>query len=184
MSKWSYELTPKEEAICARVGWERQLPMLGQPERNRNYSEGDIWETWQHMIAAASELAAARMMGLEDYEPEANTFKNKLDIPGYEVRYSFSKKETSGPKWSLRFNASVDDPDQIYILIVGGPEEKTRRSPGNGYKAPAFRAIGWMYGRDCNSIKYLQPYGKTNYAVPPSDLREMSELPVRVAADA
>lgn len=184
MNKWSYQLTPKEEALAARVGWERQLPMLGQPERNRNYSEGDIWESWQHMIAAASELAAARMMGLDDYEPEANTFKNKLDIPGYEVRYSFSKRDPQQPRYTLRFNASVDDPDQIYILLVGGPEEKTRRNPGDGYKAPAFRAIGWLYGRDCYDIKYLQPYGKHNYAVPPSDLNEMSDLPVRTPENA
>jgi hypothetical protein len=173
---WTYRLTSKEEAIAARVGWERQLPMLGQPERNRNYSEGDIWETWQHMIAAASEIAAARMMGLDDYEPEANTFKNKLDIPGYEVRYSFTKTNPNGPKYGLRFNSKVDSTDEIYILIVGGPEQKTRRDPSDGYKAPAFRAIGWLRGSECVKDEYFVK--GNSYMVPAGSLHEMQNLPV------
>lgn len=174
---WTYQLTAQEEALAARVGWERQLPMLGQPERNRNYSEGDIWETWQHMICAASEIAAARMLGMDDFEPHANTFKNKLDIPGYEVRYSFTK-EGDGPRYTLRFKEGVDDPDQIYILIVGGPEKKTRRDSSDGYKAPAFRAIGWAYGHECVDPKWVAPYGKGNYAVSITGLHDMAELPV------
>lgn len=177
---WKYALTVEEEMLATQVGYARQLPMMGQPERNRNYSEGDLWETWQHMVCAASEIAAARMMGMEDYVPEANTFKTKLDIPGYEVRYSFSKTNPDGPKYSLRFNSQVDDPDEIYILIVGGLEEKTRRIKSEGYKGPEFRAIGWMYGRDCVRIEYLSPFGKTNYQVPPTALQDMSDLPARV----
>ena len=50
MSRWTYQLTLEEEKLCAEIGWERQKPMLGQPERNINYSEGDVWETLQHMI--------------------------------------------------------------------------------------------------------------------------------------
>lgn len=179
IKKWTYSLTPQEEAIAARVGWERQLPMLGQPERNRNYSEGDIWEAWQHMICAASELAAARMMGFDDFEPHANTFKEVLDIPGYEIRYSFTKAAgmTHGPKYALRFKKGVDDPEQIYILIVGGPEDKVRRNPGDGYKTPPFRAIGWMYGHEMAQIKYQTMYGKDNYSVPAGDLHDMMSLP-------
>lgn len=179
-SKWVYSLTPQEEAMAARVGWERQLPMLGQPERNRNYSEGDIWETWQHMICAASEIAAARMMGMDAFVPHANTFKNVLDIPGYEVRYSFTRKNSDEgtAKYTLRFKDGVDDPDQIYILTVGGPEEKTRRSAEEGYVTPPFRAIGWMRGADMVQEKYRAPYGKDNYAVTPMDLNEMATLPV------
>jgi len=180
---WLYRLTPNEEAIAARVGWERQLPMLGQPERNRNYSEGDIWEAWQHMICAASELAAARMFGHTDFEPHVNTFKSKLDIPGYEVRYSFTNKVPGYPKWSLRFKSGVDDPNEIYILIVGGPEEKNRRSASEGYLAPAFRAVGWMYGKDCVDPKYLMPYGKDNYSVPIAELCDMSSLPAMEAVE-
>jgi hypothetical protein len=179
--KTSYSLTPQEEALAARVGWERQLPMLGQPERNRNYSEGDIWETWQHMICAASEIAAARMLGMDDFEPHANTFHTVLDIPGYEIRYSFTKEREDGPKYALRFKLGVDDPNQIYILMVGGPEQKTRRDPANGYASPPFRAIGWMRGFEIlKGNQYKAPYGKDNFAVPAGDLHEMSTLPKMV----
>jgi hypothetical protein len=152
--------------------------MLGQPERNRNYSEGDIWEAWQHMICAASEIAAARIMGMDDFEPHVNTFKNKLDIPGYEVRYSFTKTIAGYPKWALRFKKGVDDLDEIYILIVGGPEQKTRRSAADGYETPAFRAVGWMYGHEIAQVQYMMPYGYDNYAAPFTDLHDMADLPV------
>jgi len=179
--KWMYSLTPKEEALAARVGWERQLPMLGQPERNRNYSEGDIWEAWQHMICAASEIAAARMLGMNDFEPHVNTFKSKLDIPGYEVRYAFTNSEG---KHRLRLKKGVDDPDQIYILIVGGPEMKTRRNSANGYVTPAFRAVGWIVGRDGMDDSYRTMRGGSNYAVPVSELNDMAELPIREEVNA
>jgi hypothetical protein len=177
MTRWVYSLTPAEEAIAARVGWERQLPMLGQPERNRNYSEGDIWESWQHMIAAASELAAARMFGLSEFVPHVNTFKSKLDIPGYEIRYSFTKTRSDLPKYALRYKEGVDDPNQVYILMVGGPEMKTRRSASDGYKTPSFRAIGWAYGRDCVKPEFVAPYGKDNFMVPFDGLQDMSSIP-------
>jgi hypothetical protein len=122
------------------------------------------------------------MMGMADYEPEANTFKNKLDIPGYEVRYSFSKRDPDGPRFALRFNSRVDSLDEIYILIVGGPEQKTRRDPSDGYKTPAFRAIGWMRGAECVSDKYLVK--GTSYMVPAGHLHEMEDLPVVESVDA
>jgi hypothetical protein len=116
-------------------------------------------------------------LGLDDFEPHANTFKSVLDIPGYEIRYSFTR-EYGEAKYSLRFKEGVDDPEQIYILIVGGPEQKTRRSPEEGYVTPPFRAIGWMLGKDMIKEKYLAPYGKNNYSVTPMDLNEMATLPV------
>lgn len=181
MSRWSYSLSPQEEAIAARVGYERQLPMMGQPERNRNYSEGDIWEMWQHAIAAGSELAAARMFGLDDFEPHVNTFKNRLDIPGFEIRYCFTKKDPDGPRWTLRFNPKVDDPNQIYILVVGGPEKRVRRNPSDGYFTPPYRAIGWMKGEDCHDIRFLD--NRTGqYQVTVQDLQLMEDLPIEERA--
>ena len=79
--RWSYSLTPIEEAQCVEIGYQRQKPFFGDPTRNMNYSEGDLWEMWQHVVAAGSELAFARMMGDMDYLPDYNTFKSKLDIP-------------------------------------------------------------------------------------------------------
>lgn len=168
---WSYALTIEEEAIATRVGFERQLPMLGQPQRNRNYSEGDIWEAWQHMVTAGSEIAIARMLGLWDFEPHVNTFKSRQDIPGYEVRYAFSKQQGH----SLRFNAAVDSKEEIYILTAHGLEHRTRRSPDNEWRGTPYSALGWAYGYEVEQEQYL--YKGKSYYMPWRDLNPMEVLP-------
>lgn len=182
MAKWVYQLTYMEEALAARIGYARQEPMLGQPWRNRNYSEGEFEHVWQHMLCAGSEIAAARMFGMDDFVPHVNTFKERIDIPGYEIRYSYTHK--TGPKYALRFKDKLDDPNEIYVLIVGGPEFVTRRTEENDWKGPAYRAIGWMYGYECVQEKYKVSYGENNYSVPASEIHDMSTLPERVAVDA
>jgi hypothetical protein len=134
----SYSLTPQEEGLVARIGYERQLPYLGRPEMNRNYSEGDIWEMWQHAIAAGSELAFARMCGLDDFEPHVNKWKTQEDVPGYEVRYSFKATGIRLSEW--------DAEDATYVLIVGGPQHKTRRVKENNWLSPPYQALGWASG--------------------------------------
>jgi hypothetical protein len=169
--KWSYALTVEEEALACRLGFERQLPMLGQPQRNRNYSEGDIWEAWQHMVTVGSEIAAAQILGLTDFVPHVNTFKSRQDIPGYEIRYSFNS--VNGP--SLRFNASVDKPEEIYILIAGGLEVKTRRVEENNWKGAEYVALGWLKGFECARGDYL--IRGNSYRVPWRELNPMEVLP-------
>lgn len=168
---WLYSLTVWEEALATRIGFARQEPMLGQPERNRNYSEGDIWEAWQHMVAVGSEIAAARMLGLYDFVPHVNTYKSRQDIPGHEVRYSFY--HTAGPK--LRFTAGLDDPDKKYLLTGGGLEVRSRRSADTEWRGNPYKALGWMYGRDCVNPTYL--YKGNTYYVPLIELAPMSMLP-------
>ena len=170
---WEYALSPTEEGLAARIGYERQAPMFGQPERNRNYSEGDIWEMWQHAIAAGAEIAAARMLGHTDFEPHVNTFKSRKDIPGYEIRYCFTSKWE--PKWGMRFRSDVDGHREIYILITGGPEKKTRRNEENNYAGEPYKAVGWMYGAECVREEYK--IKGNSYRVPFTDLHSMSELP-------
>jgi hypothetical protein len=168
---WAYSLSVPEEALAARLGFARQEPMLAQPFRNRNYSEGDIWESWQHMIAVGSEIALARMIGLSNFVPDVNTFRSREDIPGHEVRYSFQSQ--SGPK--LRFTVGLDNPEKKYVLMMGGPEIKTRRTPINGWRGNPYQAVGWMYGRDCINPDYYYK-GKTYY-VPQLNLSAMDDLP-------
>jgi len=43
---WEYALTAEEEAICVEVGYQRQKPYFGDPSKNINYAEGDLWELW------------------------------------------------------------------------------------------------------------------------------------------
>ena len=170
---WEYCATPQDEAIAAEIGFLRQKPFLGQPERNRNYSEGDIWETWQHSITALSELAFARMLGMQDFVPAVNTFKGQPDVGEWEVRYKFP-----GSDVSMRFS-SVDNPDAPYVLLVGGPAEKTRRDPKNGYLCPPFRALGWIWGRDGMTPQYditLPGDRRQKWRVPTDSLRSMNEI--------
>lgn len=168
---WKYALTKEEEATACRIGYLRQEPMLAKPEKNRNYSEGDIWEAWQHMITVGSEIAAARMLGLWDFEPHVNVYKSRQDIPGYEVRYSFSSQYGH----SMRYNAAVDNKEEIYILTAHGLELKTRRSPDNEWRGPEYVALGWLYGWECERPEYQQN-GKS-YRVSWRDLNPMDVLP-------
>jgi len=139
VNRWSYSLSVVEEAVCAQVGWNRQQEYLGRPDKNINYSEGDVWESFQHMVCAGSELALARMFGLKSFVPSCNTYKTELDIPGVgEVRYS---------ERGLRFTTR-DDPKLKYILLVGGLGIKTRRVAPDWLGAP-YVAVGWMYGHEC-----------------------------------
>lgn len=172
MSRWSYALTVEEEAICAKVGWLRQEPMLGQPERNVNYSEGDVWEALQHMICAGSELAFARMMGNTDFQPHVNTFKSVLDIPGYgEVRYAFPQgfPHGSGVPRGLRITTQ-DNPDDKYALLVGGLAKRTRRTPPDWLGEP-YVAVGWLYGKEAMRDEWR--FNERTWYAPISELRKM-----------
>lgn len=168
---WNYSLTVEEEATACRVGFERQLPMLGQPKRNRNYSEGDVYEAWQHMVAVGSEIAAARLLGLTDFQPHVNTYKSRQDIPGYEVRYAFSSQYGH----RLRYRADVDKPEEIYILLVHGLEIRTRRNADTNWQGTPYTALGWSYGHEIAKPDYRHT-GETYY-LPARELYPMEVLP-------
>ena len=164
---WSYSLTPTEEATAVEVGYQRQKPYLGDPTRNVNYSEGDLWELWQHAVAAGSELAFARIIGKDDFTPHFNKWKTELDIPGLgEVRYTFSEQ----PK--LRFT-NKDDETMIYILMADGMRHKTRRVAPDWLGVP-YKALGWMYGNQCK--KEVFKYNEKSWYVPVSYLNPMQSL--------
>jgi hypothetical protein len=170
-----YSLTVKEEALVAQVGWARQARFLAQPEANVNYSEGDVWEAFQHMICAGSELAFARMMGIEDFVPSEGTFKTELDIPGFgEIRYAFPP---DFPTYSdgvrgLRITKRDKD-DLVYVLIAGGLGRKTKRTAPEWKGAP-YIALGWMYGADAKKEQWK--FNDSTWYVPRTELKDMKEL--------
>lgn len=173
--KYHYALSVEEEALCAKLGWERQLPYLGQPERNMNYSEGDVWEAMQHMVCVGSELAFARMMGMNDFVPHVNKWKTELDIPGFgEVRYAFPPKfpEYSNETRGLRMTTH-DDEKLRYVLLAGGLGKKTRREAPKWEGAP-YIALGWMYGHECKQESWR--FNSKTWYVPRENLRSMEEL--------
>jgi hypothetical protein len=162
-----YSLTTQEEATAVEVGYQRQKPYFGDPTRNINYSEGDLWELWQHAVAAGSELAFARMVGKTDFVPHFNKWKNELDIPGLgEVRYTFNDQ----PK--LRYT-NRDDDTLVYILMADGMRHKTRRVAPNWLGTP-YRAIGWMYGHECKQEAFK--YNEKSWYVPAENLHPMEAL--------
>jgi hypothetical protein len=171
-----YTLTVKEEALVAKVGWARQERYLARPEANINYSEGDVWEAFQHMICAGSELAFARMLGKTGFIPSEGTWKTELDIPGFgEVRYAFPPKfptfsnEVRGLRYTVR-----DNPELIYVLLAGGLAHKTRRQAPDWKGAP-YTALGWLYGHECTNPEWK--FNEKTWYVPRTHLHSMEELP-------
>ena len=166
LRNWSYELTAQEEAICVEVGYQRQKVFFGKPERNINYAEGDLWELWQHVVCAGSEMAFAKMLGMQDFVPHINKFKTELDIPDWgEVRYVFNSSK--GLRFSLR-----DDPEAKYVLMTGGLANKNRCEPNN-YRTKPYLALGWIYGAECMQPQWEVPYKNPTWYVPVDQLRSM-----------
>ena len=164
---WEYSLTAQEEALCVEIGYQRQKPYFGDPTKNINYSEGDLWEMWQHAVCVGSELAFARMLGKNDFVPHYNKWKTEVDVPGVgEIRYSFSANG------GLRFTAR-DNPDLKYVLMTEGLAIKNRTEKGQERKSHPYKAIGWMLGADCMKNEWLSPYSNKTWVVPRSQLRPM-----------
>ena len=161
---WSYSLTAEEEALAVKLGYKRQLPFFGDPTRNINYSEGDLWETWQHSVAVGSEIALARMLGNTDFVPSVNTYKSRQDIDGVaEVRYTFNDKR------GLRFTKRDTDKSK-YVLMTQGIALKVRRKAPD-FASPPYIAVGWMYGFECKSNHWN--YNDNTWYVPMDQLHDM-----------
>lgn len=149
------------------VGYQRQKPYFGDPTRNVNYSEGDLWELWQHAVCAGAELAFARMLGINDFIPHYNKWKSELDIPGFgEIRYSFP------PVRGMRYTTRDSD-ENWYVLISDGLCHKVKRTAPQ-WQGPAYNAIGWMWGKDCKRDEWR--YNEKTWYVPVDQLRPMEEL--------
>ena len=118
-----------------------------------------MWEIWQHSIAAGSELAFARMIGIEDFVPHVNKWKTQEDVPGFEIRYSFKKTGIRLSSW--------DDENATYILIGDGLNVKTRRNEYNNWASEPYRALGWATGKEIKERGVLDT--KYNYWMLPLD---------------
>jgi len=172
-----YTTSVQNEAVALCVGFLRQAAYLGRPEMNRNYSEGDIWETWQHAITALSEIAWAGLYQRdENFIPSYNTHKSEPDVGVWEVRYAFPK---DGQIPGMRFSEGVDNPESPYVLLSGGPVDKMRRSNKDGFTPPPFEVHGWMWGHECMRPEFETKYSTPNrrkFLVPTSNLRSIEEV--------
>jgi hypothetical protein len=170
-TQYLYSLSLQEEAQVVEVGYQRQKPYFGDPTRNINYSEGDLWELHQHAICAGAEMAFARMAGLKDFVPHYNKWKSELDIPGFgEVRYSATSSR--GLRYTVR-----DNDQSWYVFITGGLSIKAKRYAPN-YLGNPYQAVGWMFGYECKRDEWK--YNNTTWYVPTAELRPMESLELNV----
>jgi hypothetical protein len=170
-TQWEYSLTDADEAMCVLIGVERQRPYFDSPESNRNYSMGNIDETYQHIITVGSELAYARMLGLTDFVPHVNKWRSESDVAGFEVRYSFPS-DSYEP--SLRLHERDED-YHPYVLLSEGAAVRTRRNTKNGFNpSHPYKALGWCYPAEVRLEHYQEQLG--GWRIPIHALRPMSEL--------
>jgi hypothetical protein len=121
---------------------------------------------WQHIVCAGSEMAFARLIGLDTFVPHFNKYKTEFDVPSWgEVRYSFN------PSKGLRFSGR-DDKNAKYVLMVGGLATRNKCDTNN-YKSNPYTALGWIYGYQCMEDKWKAAYKNPTWYVPVDQLRPM-----------
>lgn len=169
---WEYSLDDADEATSVLIGVERQRPYFASPESNRNYSMGNIDETYRHIVTVGSEIAFARMLGLTDFVPHVNKWRSEPDVAIFEVRYAFPSN-SYGP--SLRLN-DRDKDTTPYVLLTEGSAIRTKRNNAEGGFNPShpYKALGWCYPSEVKFEHYKEHFG--GWRIPAYALRPMSEL--------
>lgn len=166
---WEHRLTLDEEAIAYEIGIKRQ-GKLKEPWTNRNYSMGDVDEGHRHMIAAGSEIAFAKMLGIEDFVPHYDVWTSQPDVSIFEVRYSFPSDEYEP---SLRLH-NRDKDSSPYVLLTEGLAIRKKRIPSEDYVSHPYFAVGWAFPGEVKLEQYRDYH--SGWRVPVSALRSMKEL--------
>jgi hypothetical protein len=157
------ELTSAEVVTAAMVGVYRHVQALFAGYKpNAGFRDPD--KAWHiHIEGACGEMAVAKAMKMF-WSASVGTFKEGGDVGCLQVR------TRSRIDYDL-FVRPRDDPDSIFVLVIGN--------------APKFRVVGWIYGRDARQEKYLKDYGERSapaWFVPQSDLYDMDCLSSVVTA--
>jgi hypothetical protein len=129
------KLTDSEVEMAAQVGLRRQLEALRKGLPDKHGYEGDGWGI--HIEGALGELALAKFLGVY-WDGSVNTFKTKGDLGETEVR------TRSRSDYDLIVRED-DREDAVYVLVVG--------------KAPAYRVVGWMLGKEAKQDRWVRTYG-------------------------
>lgn len=148
-------LTWYELFMASQVGVKRHVEALqrGLPDRH-GCNPDDGWSV--HIEGACGEMAAAKAMG-RFYSGSVNTFRDGGDVGSIQVR----TRSKEGYELIVREN---DRDDDVFVLVVG--------------RAPMFRVLGWMRGRDAKQAEWRKEHGGrvAAYFVPTAALRGMVEL--------
>lgn len=142
-------LTQAELLLAATIGVQRQVEALrqGLPDKH-GFDGGEAWTV--HIEGACGELAVAKALD-RYWSGTINTFKLSGDVGKLQVR------TRSRTHYDLLVRDDDCDED-IFVLVVG--------------RAPSYRVVGWIRGKDAKRSEYRQSYGNRPiaYFVPQSAL--------------
>lgn len=122
--------------LGATIGMQRQLEALsqGRPDRH-GYDGADGWTV--HVEGACGELAVAKLLN-RYWAGTLNTFKEGGDVGNIQVR------TRSRENYDLIVRTDDRDED-VFVLVVG--------------RAPKYRVVGWIRGKDAKRAEWSQTHG-------------------------
>jgi hypothetical protein len=146
-------LTQSELLLGATIGAQRQIEALcqGRPDKH-GFNGDDAWTV--HIEGACGELAVAKVLD-RYWAGTVNTFKLGGDVGQLQVR------TRSKNHYDLLVRDDDKD-DDIFVLVVG--------------RAPQYRVVGWIRGKDAKCATFQQLYGSRPlaYFVPQTVLTPFS----------
>lgn len=107
--------------------------------------------------AVGAETAAAEYLGITDYEPSNETYKDKADIAdNVEVKHTYKRNGNL-------IISSIDRDGDIAILVIG--------------RMPVYVVMGWYLVKDAKQDSYRSELIRgDSYLVPRADLKPMTQL--------
>jgi hypothetical protein len=142
-------LTDAELRMAVTIGCERQMESLSSKRRD-NHGKSSEGGWTEHIEGAAGELAVAKALG-HYWNGSIGSFK----MP--DLGHHIQVRTRSQDHWDLIVRRDDND-DHLYFLAVG--------------KAPTFRIVGFILGKDAKRAEWVSDYGGRPWAffVPQSAL--------------
>lgn len=144
-----------EVFLAAEVGIQRQIAALRAHRPDRFGYDGLGWT--EHIEGATGEMVVAKALDIY-WSGSVDTFRGASDIAG-----RIEVKTRSRDEYELLVRP--DDPDDsAFVLVVG--------------RAPRYRIVGWLYGREAKRPEWLAGHGgrPPAYFVPQAELHPFETL--------
>ena len=147
-------LAREDYSLAIEIGMARQKNSKKAGHAHRygtfNYTENEI--VLKNVYAVGAEIAVAHWLGVKDFVPHVDTFKNEPDVfPDWEVKHTMNMERNYG-------FVQTNDNDRDRVVFVRG--------------WPIFQIIGWLPVSYCKHPDWLGPWnGRPNaYKVPYAEL--------------
>lgn len=160
---YQYQFTDAEWSDCERQA-QKVIDRAGDKHKSEHYTAA-LWDTTKHLVGAATELAAAKFLGVAP-----NWGEHTMDQPdllnGVEVR---------GTAWATgHLIVHHNDKKRPFVF---GTVDLTKHQ---------VILRGWKHLDECRQEKYWRPKSTTvtiaSFWIPQSDLNELTELKEMVSA--